>query len=238
MATQLTGAVQAFAQSIFSSSSTALQNLGELAHTNDGRSFRYAKAGGTALVPGKLQQAQAEDTGDQDITPTATAVGATTLVTSSTMTVTANQYAQGWVLVTVTPGQGAQYKIKSHAAYTAAAATFVLEDAILGTALTTSSRLDFVANPYSAVVVNPATATSAPSGVAVFPVVAAEFGWLQVAGVANVLADGALVVGTNITASNAVAGAVEAAAGVQAVIGTAVTGVADTQYGAVKLDLL
>lgn len=237
MATPLSGSVQVVAQSLLSSSSTQLHNLGELVHSNDGRAFRYCKAGGTALVQGKLQQAQAEDTSDQGITPTAAAVGDTSVVTSSTMTVTANQYAQGWMVVTVTPGEGYQYKIKGHAAFTAAAATFTLEDPIV-VALTTSSRVDFVANPYSAVIVNPATATSTPAGVAVYPVVASEFGWLQVSGVANVLADGTVVVGTGVVASNATAGAVEALTGVQAPIGTAVTGIATTEYGAIKLDLL
>lgn len=236
MATPLSGSVQVVAQGLMTSSATALHNLGELVHSNDGRAFRYAKAGGTALVQGKLQQAQAEDTGDQNIAATAAAIGDLSVTTAS-MTVTANQYAQGWMNVTVTPGEGYQYKIKGHAAFSAAAATFTLEDAIL-VALTSSSRLDFVANPYSAVIVNPATASSVPAGVAVYPVVASEFGWLQVSGVANVLADGTVVVGTGVVASNATAGAVEALTGVQAPIGTAVTGIATTEYGAIKLDLL
>lgn len=237
MATQLSGSIEVVAQGLMTSSSTQLHNLGELVHSNDGRAFRYCKAGGTALVAGKLQQAQAEDTGDQDIAATAAAIGDLS-VTTAAMTVTANQYAQGLMIVTVTPGQGYAYKIKSHAAFTAAAATFTLEDAIV-VALTTSSRLDFVANPYSAVIVNPATASSSPSGVAVYPVTASEYGWLQVAGVAAVLADGANAVGAAVVASNAVAGAVEDAAGsAQAIVGTCVTGGADTEYSAIKLALL
>lgn len=234
MSTQLTGTgPQVVGQALFSSSSTQLHALGEVVFTNDGRSFRYAKAGGTALVAGKLQQAQAETTAHQDLTAAAAAIGDTSTVTSA-ITVTANQYAGGYLLVTVTPGQGYAYKIKGHAAATAAAVTLTLEDPI-NIALTTSSRYDLVANPYSAVVVNPTTATSAPVGVAVYPVVAAEFGWLQTAGVANILSDGGSTVGTNVSASNATAGAVEAAVTAQAAIGVAVTGVATTEYGAFKL---
>lgn len=237
--TQLTGSVVVAGQALFSSSSYKAHQLGELVFTNDGRAFRYAKAGATALVPGKLQQASAEVTADQNLTAVAAAVGDLSIAASTTVTVTANQYAEGWALISVTPGQGYQYKIKSHVAYTAAAPSFALEDSI-AVALTTSSRIDLVANPLSAVIVNPATASSAPVGVAVWAVAASEFGWLQVAGVANVLADGTVVVGTAVDASNGTAGAVEAhvAAGVQAPVGTAMTGIATTEYGAIKLNLL
>jgi len=234
MSTQLTGNIIVAAQGLFEEKSTSLHNLGELVYTNDGRSYRYVKAGVTALVAGKLQQAPAEDTSDQDITPTAAAIGDITVLTSSTMTVTANQYANGWMIVTVTPGVGIQYKIKSHVAYTAAAATFTLEDP-LQTTLTTTSRVDFVANPYNGVVVNPTTATSAPVGVAVKAITAAYFGWLQVGGVATILSDAGSTVGTNVSASNATPGAVEAAVTAQGAIGVAVTGVATTEYGAFKL---
>ena len=233
MSTQLTGAVVIAGQDLFSSVATAIHNLGELVHTNDGRSFRYAKAGGTALVVGNLQQAQAETTAHQNLVAAAAAIGATEIVTSA-ITVTANQYAGGWLMVSITPGEGYQYKIKGHAAATAAAVTLTLEDPI-EVALTTASNYDLVANPYSAVIINPTTATSAPVGVAVYPIVASEFGWLQTGGVANILNDGGSTVGTNVSASNATAGAVEAAVTAQAAIGTAVTGVATTDFGAIKL---
>lgn len=234
MSTQLTGTgPQVVGQALFSSSSTQLHALGEVVNTNDGRAFRYAKAGATALVPGTLQQSAAETTAHQNLTSAAAAIGDLSTITSA-ITVTANQYAGGYLLVTVTPGQGYQYKIKGHAAATAAAVTLNLEDAI-NIALTTSSRYDLVANPNSAVVINPTTATSAPAGVAVYPVVASEFGWLQIAGVANILSDGGSTVGTNVSASNATAGAVEAAVTAQAIVGIAVSGVATTEYGAFRL---
>lgn len=237
----LTGPVLAEYQDLFTSTTTAGGpngglNLGAKAYTGDGREFRFVLAGGTALVPGKLQQSQAETTGWENLTPTATAAGATSIVTSSTVTVAANALAGGFVFVTVTPGQGYQYKIKGNTAATAAAVTIYLEDPIL-VALTTSSRIDVVASPYSSVIVNPATATGSPVGVAVYPVTAAQYGWIQVSGAANVLADGAVTVGTNLVASNAVAGAVEPATGVQALVGIALTGISDTEYGSVMLRL-
>ena len=223
-------------QSLFSSSSTQMHALGEKLVTGDGREFRYCKAGATALVPGTLQQASAEVTASQNLTAVAAAIGDTAIASTSTITAAANAFAGGYVVVTVTPGQGYAYKIKSHPAYTAAAPTFQLEDSVQ-VALTTSSRLDLVASPYSAVVINPTTATSLPIGAAIYPVAAAEFGWLQVKGPAPLLADGTVVVGTSLVASNGTAGAAEAATGVQALIGTAVTGIATTEYGMVNLAL-
>ena len=222
-----------------SSSATQLHKLGEKIVDGSGRVFRYCKAGAVALVPGKLQQSSAETTAHQDLACAAAAIGATTITTTSTVTVTANEYAGGFVMVTVTPGQGYQYRIKSHPAATAAAVTLTLEDPIQ-VALTTSSRVDLVRNPYSAVIVNPTTLTSTPIGVAVYPIAASEFGWIQTGGIANVLADGANAVGAAVVASNGVAGAVEDAAGPGAQgpqVGSCVTGAADTEYGAVLLSL-
>lgn len=235
----VSGDVVVVGQPIMSSSATQLHKLGERVVDGSGRVFRYCKAGGTALVPGKLQQSSAEDTGTQNLAVAAAAIGATTVTTTTTVTVTANEYAGGFVMVTVTPGQGYQYRIKSHPAATAAAVTLTLEDPIQ-VALTTSSRIDLVRNPYSAVIVNPTTLTSTPIGVAVYPIAASEFGWLQVGGIANVLADGANAVGAAVVASNGVAGAVEDAAGPGAQgpqVGSCVTGAADTEYGAVLLTL-
>lgn len=215
-------------------------SLGAAGFDNSGNRYRFVKAGGTALVPGKLQQAAAEVTNHQGLTPAAAAIGATSVtVTLGATAATANQYAGGWLVVTVTPGQGYKYLISSHpAADSGASLVVTLEDAIV-VALTTSSRVDLVANPYSGVIVNPTTLTAAPVGAAVTAVTAAYFGWIQDGGVASILADGANAVGSNLVASNAVAGAVEDAAspGAQPLVGTALTGCADTEYGAVLLNI-
>lgn len=212
--------------------------LGQVIAGDDGSEYVYVKAGATALVVGDLQQAPAEDTGDQGITPTAAAVGDTEIVTSSTMTVTANQYAGGYVVVSVTPGISTRYRIKSHSAYTAAVATFLLEEPIQ-VALTTTSRLDFVANPYNGVVVCPTTRTSTIVGVAVNNITADQYGWLQRKGVCPVLNDaaGALTVGVTVMPSSSVAGSVRLATAGNPVVGIAITGIAASESGAVYLTI-
>lgn len=236
MSTQLTGAVVVNAQKLFSESSTALHNLGELVFSNDGRAYRYCKAGATALVAGKLQQSSAEDTTNfQNLTCAVSSAGATSITTTSTVTLTVDQLAGALLTVTAaTTGAGFLYKVKGHAAATAAVVTFNLEDSVV-VATTGTVTVDLAPNPYSAVIVNPASASSAPVGVAVYNITAAYYGWLQVGGVASILNDGGSTVGTNVSASNGTAGAVEAAVTAQAAIGVALTGVATTEYGLVKL---
>lgn len=234
MATRLSSGLLVNPGDLTQNTANPAVQLGAVAFDQAGNRYRYAKAGGTTLVPGKLQQAAAEATGDQDLAVAAAAIGATSVTTTSTVTVTANQYAGGWLLVTVTPGQGYKYLISSHPAASGAAVTLTLSDPLV-VALTTSSRVDLVANPYSGIVVNPTTATSAPVGVAVAAITNAQYGWIQDGGVASILNDGGSTVGTNVSASNGTAGAVEAAVTAQAAVGVALTGIATTEYGAIKL---
>jgi len=236
MSTQLTGAVVVNAQKLHSESSTALHNLGELVFSNDGRAYRYCKAGATALVAGKLQQSSAEDTTNfQNLTCAVSSAGATSITTTSTVTLTVDQLAGALLTVTAaTTGAGFLYKVKGHAAATAAVVTFNLEDPVV-VATTGTVTVDLAPNAYSGVIVNPTTASSAAIGVAVYNITATYYGWLQVGGVASILNDGGSTVGTNVSASNGTAGAVEAAVTAQAAIGVALTGVATTEYGLVKL---
>lgn len=231
---KLSSAMQVSPQDLYVSSTVQNVDLGALAFTPDGRAFRYALAGASNLVAGTLLQTAAETTAWQNLTAVAAAVGDTSIAASSTITVTANQLAGGYALISVTPGIGQLYGISGHAAFTAAAPTINLTEPVR-VALTTSSRIDLVASPYSGAIINPATATGAPIGVALFAQTAATYGWIQVGGVANILNDGGSTVGTNVSASNATAGAVEAAVTAQAAIGVALTGISTTENGAIKL---
>lgn len=205
----LGGATQLAGQAIRSSSATAYHRPGDYFETGDGRGFRYVKAGGTALVPGKLQQAAAEDTSNfQDLAVAVNSVGDTTVTTTSTVTLTANQLAGGFLVITTsTLGLGGTYRIASHPAATAAVVTFTLDDPI-AVATTGTVKIDVHPNPYSGVIVNPTTPTSVAVGVAVHAIAASEYGWIQTHGPCAVLADGANAVGSAVVPSNGVAGVV------------------------------
>src|SRR3990167_9456989 len=207
-------------------------DLGAVMAADNNRRFVYVLNGAVAMVRGSMMQAAAEDTANQNLAVAAAAVGATSIVTTSTITVTANQYAGGFLVVSVTPGLGQVFKIKSHTAYTAAAATFLLEDPVL-IALTTVSRLDLVSNPYNGVVITPATLTGCPVGVAVNAISASYYGWLQTWGPAPAIADagGAITVDDALSTSNATSGCVEVGVAGQPNVGYALSGIAAGETG-------
>jgi len=244
MATKLSGPVLVHGGPLFGGGgdSSPAHDVGALAISSDGRKFRYVFCTPTALVAGKLQQGPAEVTAHQNLVPAAAAVGATSVTVALGATVAqANQYAGGFLLVSgTTAGNGYSYRIKSHLAAAASASAFVIQlDDPLEVAITTLSKIDLVQNPHSGVIVYPSTGSGPAVGVAVDVIDAGNYGWIQSGGVVGCLANGALVVGDSICASNAVAGAVEAftTGSKQAVVGYAATGVADTEYGAVYLTI-
>lgn len=216
--------------------------LGEKIYTADGRAFRYVKAGGTALNLADLIQSPAEATGNQSVVVAAAAVGDLSVTTTGTVTVTANEYAGGWIVVTgeASTGTGGMYRIKSHAAATAAVCTFYLEDPVQ-VAMTATTQVDIVKNPYNGVIQMPTTPSGAVVGVAVNEIAANYYGWVQTDGVATVKNDGtgAITVGTPVVASQTTAGSIDQSANATteafAVVGVAVTGIAQAEYGAVKL---
>lgn len=241
MNSQLTGAVVVAAQAIHSESSTQLHNIGDQASSNDGRVFRYAKVGASALAAGKLYQSRAEDTSNfQDLTCAVSSAGATSITTTSTVTLTANQLAGAFLTIaSATTGAGFTYKVKSHAAASGAVVTFNLEDPVV-VATTGTVKADLHPNIYDAVIIAPTTSSSKQAGFAVYNVTAAYFGWLCVRGQTAALAQGTIVVGDDVCpAETTTAGAIgpRADATLSEVVGHACTGIASTDYGIIFADV-
>src|SRR3990167_4613296 len=201
--------------------------------SRDGRKYRYARFGATGTV-GSLYQGPAEVTGNQSRIVAAAAVGATEVTTTDTVTVTANQYAGGWLVATseAGTGNGYYYEIKSHPAATAAGCTFTLTEPIQ-VAFSAATQIDLVANPYNNIIVCLASATSAPVGVCVNDVTNGNYGWIQTWGPGVVLNDATAALGVNdgISSSNATAGSVEFGVARQPNIGYALTGIAQSENG-------
>lgn len=239
---QIKANIQVSPQDLFSHSATPGTDIGAYVTTGDGRGFRYCRASATALVAGKLYQAQAENTTNlQNLTVSAALAAATSITTASTVTLTANQLAGAFLVVTASTGAGYTYKVTGNTAATAATTTIYLEDPLIA-AVAATSTIDIQPNPYTGVVVDPTTATSAPMGVAVYPISATWYGWIQTHGPVACLAQGALAVGTSVTAANstnagAVASATATTAVVMPVVGYALTGVATTEYGQIFLTI-
>ena len=202
----------AVAQPLFSSSATQYHELGFPA-TGSGRNFRYVKAGAVALVVGNALQSRVEDTAHDDTTCRVTAIGATSLLIttgSGSGALDENEYAGGFAVIDTTPGLGYCYAIKSHAAIAASTdgALNLVDGETVQVALTASSKITLVANPYDTVIQHPVTtATNSCIGGAIYPIAISEYGWIQTAGIGAALIAGTPGAGQPVTSTGAVAGA-------------------------------
>lgn len=197
--------------SIYEQTATQKFPLGTEFSTQDGRKFRYAKAGAVALVNSYMCQAPVEIAHHKEVViGTAAAVGDTTLTLSTTLStaVTKDQYKDGYVLVNKGTGLGQCYRIKGNSAGTTC--TIELYDAV-AVAIAKTAEITLKANPWNGVLVAATTQTGIPVGVPLCPITAAYYGWLQVAGPAPVVVDtgDTVVLGAPVgkPGTNAVAGA-------------------------------
>lgn len=195
-------------------SSTQKHQLATRMRTRDGRVFYYCLAGAVDLVAGNVIQGPATVPNHLANTPPAVAIGATSFSYTPGATLgTANQYADGWLQVDTTPGNGQAYSIDSHLAF-ASATAFTLNlssDDAIRVALTTSSRVGLIPNEYRGVIQLPVTtATGIICGVAPCVITAAQFGWLQTWGnYAGVLTTGTPALGASVMGPGTVAGAAQ-----------------------------
>lgn len=194
----------------------------------DGRRFRWAQAGGTALTPHQLCQARVGTGGathgvnvsiDTALAGGNTiASGGTTVFLALTTSMTSGDFTGGYLGVETTPGEGL-YKIRAATAQPASAgnsATAVRvvleENDKLKVALTTVSKIALRPNPYSSIIVAPTALTAEILGVPNVTVPAANYFWLQTWGPAMVKYDNTIVavVGMEVVPSTASAGNVMA----------------------------
>lgn len=195
--------------------------LGTKGFTIDGRMFRFGLAGASNLAVGKLNQAPAPIANHVLQTPTAAAVGATSVTVALGATAaTADQYRDGVLSIELGTGQGYAYKVDRHAAV-ASSGSFVVP-LVRGTSVqvaipATSNSVSLVANPYSKIIIAPTTLTSQVVGVNVAAITAAQYGWFQTRGLCAVLVNSTVVIGNRVVPSLTTAGAVEAASGTFAV---------------------
>lgn len=189
--------------------------LGDLMYA-DHRVFRYALSGASALGAGKMGLAPAPKTNHHNNTAIASVAGTLTptFTLGATATV-AGEYNEGYVMVNVTPDVGRTYKISNLGLIASGGvATPTLFEPIQ-TAWTTATRVSLVHNTH-ANVVESASATRRAAGVPLIAVTAASYYFAQTRGVASTLADGTIALGSRISASPSVAGAVVADSGTYA----------------------
>ena len=177
------------------------------------------------------------------LTPSAaTVVGDTTItVTLGATAAYANQYANGYMIVSTGPGNGYAYLIKSHPLAAASATLLLTLSDSIKVVTSTASRMDLQQNVYEGVIQAPVTtATGTSVGVAVNPIAAAtdgtkNYGWVQSYGVAGVLIDGTPAVGANVVGTGAAAGAATVASSTLGIIGRMISTGVNTKNNAVFL---
>lgn len=188
--------------------------LGQLAGTADGRTWRYGKngtGGGTALIPGNLQQvatAVANHVNRTGVTYAA-GTGVVTFAVGATA-VTADQYRGGYLVVNAGTGAGQSLLIRGNTkAGSAGSPTVYLKDTIITATLVSDSKFSLHPHPYSACIINASTLGAGAAGVPIVSIPDGSLGWFQTGGVASVLSDaGAAAIGAPITYSDDTAGAV------------------------------
>lgn len=225
-----------------SSLSTLLGSRWDLA---DGREVRLVLAGAVNLAAGKLMAAPAPITNHQNLTVTAVQAYSNNGNTPATVTVTlggtavvANQYAGGYAVVTSSTGLGQTLEIASHPAQATTTGSLVLTLADgPNTALSTSSKVSMIANPCNGIIIYASGALQQSVGVTLYAVTAANYAYIISRGIVSCLNDGGLTVGSAVSPSNGVDGAVENGVIAQGFCGTAIIAGTDTQYQPINVQL-
>lgn len=233
----------------FSTSVQQQHELGASVNVSDGRIFRYAKVGGTTTSAGKMSTAPLQKTNHHNMAvQAAAAIGALNVsVTLGATATVAEEYQEGFLIVGLTPGQGHVYKISDQPlALSASTQPLTIYDPIQ-VALTTSSKATMTHNNWNGVIEG-TTQTIRAAGVPMTPVTtsttAPPYFWTQTRGVASVLNDQAIALGSWLAISASVSGAVIAASGTYGTaLVTTLVGIqnikvgVDTQYEPVFLTI-
>lgn len=216
--------------------------LGQHAETQDGRLFRYGRAGAVALAQGKINIAAAVIADHANRTVAASQVIGDTSVSVNigATAVTADQYAGGYLTVNDSTGEGISYLIASNDAGVLSTTVSVTLREPLAVALTISvSEVTLQYHPFDLAVVSAGAVAAQVLGVNNVTIPISNYGWFQVQGYCATLSDGVIAKGIGAITSDAVNGAVETevAGTTSQRVGFAPEATVDTEYRVVNLTL-
>ena len=191
----------AIRQGIYEEKLDQKTDLGRFIDFEDGRRFRYCKASG-AITLGHVCAAPGPD--DQHVAIVQTNYGLSVgdkdnISVAVTTAPSANQYADGLLVVTSGTGYGQSYRIKKN---TAASPTKIwLYDKIITTVAATAD-ITLMKNKYLDVVVAPTSVITTPIGVPLITITSGGYYfWAQTRGYVGILSEGTgtqPVVGDNV----------------------------------------
>ena len=192
-------------------STSQKQKLGTRMQIGD-REFVYAFAG-QAITAGLLVKSHTgTDAEQRNLAVSAGSAGDTTITLSGSLTITEDEYKDGWIVLTNADEEGHMYRIKSNTAVSSATGCVVTldEEDGLVTAITTSTKVGLHMNPYKDVEIHDYDGVDAsPLGWSCVDIANDAYGWLCVKGFTAALMDGTPGAGVPLIASNAADGAVE-----------------------------
>lgn len=195
----------------FNTYTTKRWPLGTKMVLQDGRAFRFALNGAVALSAGRLVQSPVPGANfDELAIPAAVPIGTRAFnITNGATTITADQFADGYLNVEDDTGEGHLYSIAGNDAEAVGSANFEvrLKRGII-VALTTATTVGLTRNPFAAVIVHPSPNTARVLGVTPVAVAAGAYFWLQTSGPCSVLTEGTLVIGLSCQPSSTADGAV------------------------------
>ena len=233
----------------YQQSVTPLYELGtELVY--GGRHYRYGRLGSGGVTVGKCLQTSPLHADTKNLTPVAAAVGSRQLTVElagqNTGDLFKDFFIGGYAVISDDAGEGFAYKIKSSPALDVSESqtlVLTLHDPIQ-VAITTSSRVDLIVNPYAGLVVAPhggGTHTGAVVGVTAMSMTANYYGWVQTKGVASVLTQGALVEGHAVHRSIATTDGAVSAVGENFIggppVGTCIHNAGTGKYSTIDLNI-
>lgn len=179
--------INAWEQGLYEVSATKLHTLGAIRETEDGRRFRYGKAGAVMVAGGSTQAAAATaaHVGQVQTSGAANAAGSTNVtVYVGATAVTDNQYDDGY-LVVYRAGSGTAglyYPISSHTTTATGSTTITVTlKEPLQVATYTDDYFSLFCNPWSAVAIGTDVAVF-PTGMAMAAATSGQYLWFQTGG--------------------------------------------------------
>ena len=207
----LTGLPVVYAIKPHEQSSDQRHPLGTMGITNDGRTYRYANAGGVDLDPGKLTIAVDVTSTHEDIAVNTFLIGENTMTVTAGGTVSANEYDEGFVNITSGTGQGIMYSIKSHTTSSGSGSVVLTLNDLIAVTAVAGTKVTLIHNKYKDIIVSDGTLADLATGVPNVTISADAFGWVQTGGLCAVLNDATttVVAGQPVTIGDVTSGAVE-----------------------------
>ena len=244
------GEIQIFKGDLFRSDTTPVFPVGARVALQDGRVFRYAHFGAATnrglVVSQDLSESAVVDTDNAIIAPASTfETGDNTIgsrfVELTLASITANQFAGGYLHITDDTGEGFTYRIRNNTATgdpVSGNIRLELYDQLI-VALDATSDFAITGSLYANVEAATQAVDEVIAGVSMATQAVDDYGYVQTQGVATVLTQGTVVIADRVAIGSVAGSAAAVAATVSTTVsfGQVIHAGDDTGHSAIRLDI-